>query len=79
MQTVTLIGAEDVARAASSMREAAAEISRAVANLDSTLDRHQRALLPALEELNQRVADLSGSIDALLQSQSNSKRSSEHG
>lgn len=39
---VTLIGAEDVRAAASSMREAAARMNNAVSYMDGALERHRR-------------------------------------
>ena len=39
---VTLIGADDVARAGSAMREAAAEITRAASAIEYAMSQHQR-------------------------------------
>ena len=39
---ITLLGAEDVSRAASNIRSAANDINRAILNLDELSRRHQR-------------------------------------
>lgn len=39
---VTLLGAEDVRRAASNMQSAAEQISRAASNIEGSLERHHR-------------------------------------
>lgn len=41
---ITLLGAEDVRRAASNMTAAAHEMSRAAANIEAALQNHQRFL-----------------------------------
>ena len=43
-QYVTLIGAEDVSRAASTMRSAADEMSRAASTMDQAFQSHQQFL-----------------------------------
>lgn len=40
---ITLLGAEDVARAGSLMRSAAEEMSRAAASMEESLQRHRQA------------------------------------
>lgn len=41
---VTLLGADDVSRAAGRMQSAAEEMQRAASNMDAVLERHQRFL-----------------------------------
>lgn len=58
MQTVHLIGAEDVSRAASTMRSAADDMRSAAGSIDSALERHQRFLddwLQRAEALVERI------------------------
>lgn len=43
-QYMTLVGAEDVSRAASNMRSAADDMTRAAANIAAALEQHQRFL-----------------------------------
>lgn len=54
---VTLLGAEEVSRAASRIEGAAAEMSRAVSNLDSVLERHQRFMDDWLFRLDGTLRD----------------------
>lgn len=42
LDRVVLVGADDVSRAASTMREAAAEMQRAAGNISYALEAHQR-------------------------------------
>lgn len=44
MNNVVLIGADDVSRAGSTMREAAREMNSAASSLSFTLEQHQRFL-----------------------------------
>lgn len=60
MQSMTLLGAEEVAQAGRSMRGAADEMSRAAANIDNSVSRLIRAMDDALQRYEQkqkRVAD----------------------
>lgn len=56
-QYVTLLGAEEVSRAASRMQAAADTISSAVSNLDSILERHQRFMDDWLTRLDGTLQD----------------------
>lgn len=56
-QYVTLLGAEEVSRAASRMQSAADAMSSAVSSLDSILERHQRFLDDWLIRLDGTLSD----------------------
>ncbi len=56
METILLIGAEDVRSAGYAMRVAAHEITRAVATLQETLTRQQQQLDEWLERLREVLA-----------------------
>lgn len=51
MQSIHLIGSEDVSRAASSMREAASTMQSAASNIAYSLEQHQRFLDDWLQRL----------------------------
>lgn len=53
MNSVHLIGAEEVSRAASNMRSAADEMSRAASNISHSLEMHQRFLDDWLQRLTE--------------------------
>lgn len=60
MEFITLIGAEDVRAAGSSMRAAAGEMQRAAASIDESLTRHRIFLddwLVRLEEILKKAMD----------------------
>lgn len=54
---ITLLGAEQVQSAASTMRSAADEMSRAASNIDGALERHQRFMDDWLSRFEQVLAD----------------------
>lgn len=56
-QYVTLLGAEEVSRAASRMQSAADDMRAAASNLDSILERQQRFMDDWLVRLNGTLAD----------------------
>lgn len=56
-QYVTLLGAEEVSRAASRMQSAADAMSSAASNLDSILERHQRFMDDWLSRLDGTLSD----------------------
>jgi len=49
---ITLLGAEEVSRAASMMREAAHEITRAMSALEQEHRRHEEAMREIISEMN---------------------------
>lgn len=57
---ITLLGAEDVARAARNMAEASAEMSSAARNINYSLTQHQRFLDDWLQRLEASIERLSG-------------------
>lgn len=66
MQSIHLHGAEDVSRAASSMRSAADEMSRAASSINHALEQHQYFLNDWLSRLDgvltDRAADIANSV-----------------
>lgn len=54
---VTLIGAEDVSRAGSRMLDAAAEMHRAAATIDTALERHRQFMDDWLSRLDGTLQD----------------------
>jgi len=59
---VTLVGAEEVSRAGSNMRDAASTMSSAASNLDDVMSRHQRFMddwLIRFEDAVARIGDKS--------------------
>lgn len=56
-QYVTLVGAEDVARAASRMQSAADQMSSAASTISSALEQHQRFMDDWLQRLDGTLAD----------------------
>lgn len=54
---ITLLGTEQVQSAASTMRSAADEMSRAASNMDGALERHQRFMDDWLSRFEQVLAD----------------------
>lgn len=54
---VHLVGAEEVSRAAASMRNAAEEMQRAATNIEATLDQHHRFLDDWLSRLDATLQD----------------------
>lgn len=59
MNTVHLIGAEDVAQAGRNMRGAAEEMSRAAANIDGAVGR----LIRVMEDAVQRIENVPAKMD----------------
>jgi hypothetical protein len=63
---ITLVGAEDVSRAASRMQSAAEEMSRAAMNIQAALEGHQRFLDDFISRfdatLTDRISDLGQSM-----------------
>lgn len=63
---VHLVGAEDVSRAAYTMRDAASEMSRAASSINHVLEQHQYFLNDWLSRLDgvltDRAADLANSV-----------------
>ena len=60
---MTLLGAEDVSRAASSMRVASEQMGAAASNMEAALERHQRFLddwLYRLEEVIEKAIKSEG-------------------
>lgn len=54
---ITLMGAEQVQSAASTMSSAASEMNRAAANIDGAFERHQRFMEEWLNRFEQILAD----------------------
>ena len=67
---VTLLGAEDVSRAAGRMQSAAEEMSRAASNFQSAMEQHQRFMDDLLQRLDgilqDRTSDLRTPLGAIL-------------
>jgi hypothetical protein len=60
MESIVLIGAEDVSRAGHNMQSAAEQMSRAVGNLSEVLERHQRFMDDWLDRFAQTVDAMRG-------------------
>jgi len=58
METIHLIGAEDVRAAGSAMRSAAADMNRAAASIDESLSRHHNFLDDWLSRLEQILKEI---------------------
>jgi len=65
-QYVTLLGAEEVSRAAGRMQSAADQMSSAASNLDSILERHQRFLDDWLIRLDGTLTDRTSDLGVTL-------------
>ena len=65
-QYVTLVGAEEVSRAASRMASAAEEMNRAASYLESVLERHQRFLDDWLTRLDGMLQDRTSDLGVTL-------------
>lgn len=59
-QYVTLVGAEEVSRAAHTMSSAASTMSSAASSIDSSLDRHQRFMSEWLERFEEALTKVAG-------------------
>lgn len=65
-QYVTLLGAEEVSRAASQMQRAAADMSRAASYFESVFDAHHRFLDDFLIRLDGILTDRIGDLGTTL-------------